>query len=210
MIQHPTETGFERAAHPDETAEIELSDADILEAMREIPGYLDITTGDFRALYHLAYRHALDRLFQGLTARRLMRDGIIALRPEMRLADAIALFTGQGLKALPVVAPDSRLVGILTVTDVLRAFGVSDVLELIEQQLTASRVLGAAPCDQAVARLMTTPVVSVPPDAGFRPILAAFNRHPGRAMPVATVTGELLGLLLRKDFMTACHLEGPG
>ncbi|WP_343031232.1 hypothetical protein [Thermochromatium tepidum] len=50
---------------PSALDELELSDADILEAMREIPGYLDISTDDFRAIYHLAYRRARERLLSG-------------------------------------------------------------------------------------------------------------------------------------------------
>jgi CBS domain-containing membrane protein len=42
--------------------EPELTDADILDAMQHIPGYLDISTEDFRVIYHLAWRHAVERL----------------------------------------------------------------------------------------------------------------------------------------------------
>lgn len=42
--------------------ELELSDEDILDAMRHVPGYLDISTEDFRTIYHLAWRHAVERL----------------------------------------------------------------------------------------------------------------------------------------------------
>lgn len=42
--------------------EPELTDADILDAMQHVPGYLDISTEDFRIIYHLAWRHALARL----------------------------------------------------------------------------------------------------------------------------------------------------
>jgi len=42
--------------------EPELSDEDILDAMHQIPGYLDISTEDFRVIYHLAWRHAIGRL----------------------------------------------------------------------------------------------------------------------------------------------------
>jgi len=42
--------------------EIELSDEDILDAMQHIPGYLDISTEDFRIIYHLAWQHAMARL----------------------------------------------------------------------------------------------------------------------------------------------------
>lgn len=42
--------------------EPELSDEDIIDAMQHIPGYLDISTEDFRTIYHLAWRHAIARL----------------------------------------------------------------------------------------------------------------------------------------------------
>jgi len=36
-----------------------LTDDDIIAAMESVPDYLDITTSDFRTVYHIAYRHAL-------------------------------------------------------------------------------------------------------------------------------------------------------
>ena len=39
--------------------ELELSDEDILDALSHVSGYLDISTEDFRIVYHLAWRHAL-------------------------------------------------------------------------------------------------------------------------------------------------------
>ena len=42
--------------------EPELTDDDILDAMKHVPGYLDISTEDFRMIYHLAWRHAMHRL----------------------------------------------------------------------------------------------------------------------------------------------------
>ena len=43
-------------------AELELTDADILDALTQIPGYIDISTEDFRTVYHLAWCHAVARL----------------------------------------------------------------------------------------------------------------------------------------------------
>ena len=50
------------AAAIDAEHEPELSDAHILDAMQHVPGYLDISTEDFRIIYHLAWRHAVARL----------------------------------------------------------------------------------------------------------------------------------------------------
>jgi CBS-domain-containing membrane protein len=52
----------DEAAQVDADHELELTDDDILDAMQHVPGYLDISTEDFRVIYHLAWRHAVARL----------------------------------------------------------------------------------------------------------------------------------------------------
>ena len=42
---------------------IELTDKDIFDAMKSIPGYLDITPGDFREVYKHAFKFAVERIF---------------------------------------------------------------------------------------------------------------------------------------------------
>ncbi len=49
--------------------EPELTDEDILDAMQHIPGYLDISTDDFRVIYHLAWCHAVVRLKQRISEK---------------------------------------------------------------------------------------------------------------------------------------------
>ena len=55
----------------------ELSDEDILEVMKSIEGYLDITPSDFREIYLKAYQQARRRLLQGITAGIITRSDII-------------------------------------------------------------------------------------------------------------------------------------
>lgn len=57
MKSEPINVGRIDAEH-----EPELTDEDILDAMRQVPGYLDISTEDFRIIYHLAWHHAVKRL----------------------------------------------------------------------------------------------------------------------------------------------------
>ena len=56
MTEPTGKTEIERAL------ELELSDEDILDALAHVSGYIDISTEDFRIVYHLAWRHALARL----------------------------------------------------------------------------------------------------------------------------------------------------
>lgn len=203
-----TVVGAEDAATgTDVTPEIELSDADILDAMRHIPGYLDITTTDFRIIYHLAHAHAVERLLRGVCARDLMRSGIEPLRPTTPLDEAARALVRQGLKTLPVVDADGRVLGVLTETDVLRLFGAGSFLELLLHLIEGEGGLAQRCQDTTTGALMTTPAVAVPEQAGLREMMAAFRRHPGRGMPVVDAQGRCVGVLLRKAFLTACHLE---
>jgi CBS domain-containing membrane protein len=187
--------------------EIELTDADILDAMRHIPGYLDITTEDFREIYHLAHRHALDRLFGGLTAARLMRAPVPALDPDTTLDRAIKTLADSGYKGLPVADADGRVIGMLTETDFLRRLKAKNFPDLLLRMIDSSFEFVHRCHETPVRAAMTQPAVTVGEDAGFVQIVQAFERHGGRSMPVVNAQGRLAGLLLRKDFFATTHLK---
>lgn len=191
----------------DDVPEVELSDEDILDAMRQIPGYLDITTEDFRAIYHLAHRHSLDRLFRQVQAGRLMRTGINPLHPDTRLDEAAQSLAEQRRKSLPVVDADGCVIGMLTETDFLRRLKAETFLEVLLRLVADQGVFTHRCHETPVREAMTAPAVTVTEDAGFRRIVGAFHTHEGRSMPVVDSQGGLRGLLLCKDFVKAYHLE---
>ena len=207
-MNQPTQTDPEGRLGGDEPgSELELSDEDILDAMREIPGYLDITTTDFRAIYHLAHGHALERLFRHIRAASLMLAGIEPLHPETRLDKAARMLVGQGRKSLPVVDGHGAVVGILTESDFLRRLRADSFLELLLRLLEDQGAFTHRCHETQVSDAMTRDPVTVSDDAGFRDILEAFRAHDGRSMPVVDAEGRLCGLLLRKAFIEAHHLE---
>ena len=191
----------------DDVPEMELTDGDILDAMQHIPGYLDISTEDFRAIYHLAHRHAVGRLFGNFSAGNLMRTGIEPLRPDMFLDEAAQALVRSGYKALPVVGAGGSVIGILTENDFLRRLNVVTFLQLLLSMLDEAFELKHRCHETPVSKAMTSPAITVGKDAGFAETIAAFHRHDGRSVPVVDNDGRLLGLLLRKDFISAYHLE---
>jgi CBS domain-containing membrane protein len=191
----------------DDLPEIELRDADILDAMQHIPGYLDITTEDFRAVYRLAHRHAIERTLGGLRAGRLMRVGFTPLAPEMPLDTAARVLVASGFKGLPVVDGQGRALAMLTETDFLRHLRAETFLELLPRLLERPGEFAHRCHETPVSAAMTSPAVTVGPDAGYHEMLAAFRRHGGRSMPVVDDDAGLRGLLLRKDFLGAFDRE---
>jgi len=207
MKQDPTLDPKAIRAGGDDVPELELSDEDILDAMRRIPGYIDITIQDFRAIYHFAHNHALDRLFRQVRAANLLHTGIRPLHPDTRMDEAARIMSEQGRKGLPVVDHDGCLVGMLTETDFLRRLEAATFLELLLRLVADESVFTHNCHETPVSDAMTSPAVSITGDAGFREIISAFHTHPGRSMPVVDEQGRLQGLLLLKDFVKAYHLE---
>ena len=71
--------------------DVGLTDQDVYETMKSIPGYLDITPGDFKELYCHAFRHAVERISRSVLGRDLMAKGERAQR-------ALDSFGGQPMK----------------------------------------------------------------------------------------------------------------
>lgn len=206
MTQNPLDDMPENIASGN-SSEINLTDDDIRDAMQQIPGYLDISTEDFRAVYHLAYQHALGRLYTGVTAGRLMRKPITPLQQNTTLDQAARILADSGYKSLPVLNANGNVVGILTETDFLKHMHVDSFLELLLNMLEDSFKFTHSCHDTTVSAAMTQPAVTVGQDAGFAEILAAFHQHKGRSMPVVGADGRLLGLLQLKDFCAAYKLK---
>jgi CBS-domain-containing membrane protein len=181
-----------------------LTDADILDAMSRLPGYLDITTEDFRALYRLAYEHAVERLMGSLRARDLMQHAHAGIVPEMSLRRTAELMAARRWKSAPVTDGQGVVVGVLSETDILRQLGAKTFLELVTQAPDRRGDLDRLLDQTRVGDAMTAPAVTVGADAGFGTILGAFRSHRGRRMPVVDAPGRLLGVLARKDFLEAC------
>jgi CBS domain-containing membrane protein len=191
----------------DPELEIELSDEDILDAMKQIQGYVDVFTDDFRIIYHHAHRHAVDRLTGGLRAATLMRRDVPTLSPDTTMDVAARSIVQSGFKGLPVVDANGNVIGMLTETDFLRRLKVDTFLELLLNMLDDRFSFEHRCHETPVREAMTAPARCVPVDAGFTHIFKVFREHEGRSTPVIDSAGRLLGLLLRKDFLSAAHLE---
>jgi len=188
----------------------DLSDEDILDAMSRIPGYIDISTEDFREVFHLAQAHALERLLSGARVGTLMRVGIEPVQTTTKLDEAARSMARQGLKGLPAVDAQGRVVGMLTETDYLRRLGADTFLGLLLRLIDDAGTFTHRCHETPVEAAMSAPAVMVHDHAGLLEIVEGFRAHPGRSMPVVDDEGRLLGLLMRKDFTEQLGLRtGP-
>lgn len=181
----------------------ELSDEDIYEAMKEIPGYLDITPGSFREVYRLAFRLARKRLFEEVTAAHLMTREVTAVRPETLVEEVAQAMGRAGISGVPVVDGENRVVGVISERDFLSRMGAKEgnFMSLVALCLRTRGCVAVSVKEKRAADLMSAPAVTVGPDTPLREILHLFDTRHINRVPVTDAGGRLQGIITRGDLI---------
>jgi len=180
----------------------DLSDEDILEAMRSIGGYLDITPEDFKAIYHHAYRNALERLKKTVLARQVMKSEVVSVNLDTPLAEAARLMAERGVSGVPVVDREGRVKGMLTEKDFLARLGPAEYpsfMGVVADCLAGKGCAALGIKNQTAGEAMTSPAVCVGPETPLAEIAALICRRRVNRLPVIDGDGRLVGILTRDD-----------
>jgi CBS domain-containing membrane protein len=192
---------------------IDLTEADVLEAMQEIPGYLDITPRDFKEIYNHAYRRALSRLLREITAVMIMTRDVVVVSEDTPLAEVAAAMGEHGISGVPVVDRNGRVTGIISEKDFLTGMGVTGPQNFMTLVANCLAIKGcvALPIKKQTARdIMTAPPITVTPDTNIKEIAVLFTSRKVNRVPVVDNDGKILGIVTRANLLHAtCHGERP-
>ena len=122
---------------------------------------------------------------QALTARDMMTTRLKTVRADDRVYDAVRMLLDNGISGAPVVDENRNLIGILSEKDCTQA-----LMRAVVHGLPSS----------LVKDVMTTHVVSVPPDAHLLTVSHIFLNRPIRRIPVVE-DGKLVGQISRRDLL---------
>ncbi len=98
-----------------------MSDADVLDGMKSIPGYLDITPGDFIEIFRFAYRHAIERIAQSLLAKDIMTYPTLTVLEDTPVFEIASIFAKNKINRVPVTDQNGHLLGIVARADIFQA-----------------------------------------------------------------------------------------
>lgn len=121
-----------------------------------------------------------------LTARDIMTEDVVSIRPTATVEEAIDLLLMQRISGLPVVDDRDRLVGIVTEFALLAIAYDPGIVH------------------DTVAQHMTTDVLSVDADEPIRKVADLCIVHRVRRVPVMN-NGRLVGLIARRDVLKAVY-----
>jgi CBS domain-containing membrane protein len=146
--------------------------------MRAIPGHLDITPGDFKAIYRLAFHHVLERLSREVSATEIMTRDVVTVTPDTSAAEVAAALGQRGISGLPVVDANHKLLGIISEKDFLARLVVTEPRNFMSLVAGCLKTMGsvALPIKKAVARdIMNSPPITVAPETPVHTIAATLT-----------------------------------
>ncbi|NJD57706.1 MAG: CBS domain-containing protein [Nitrospirae bacterium] len=188
--------------------DIEISDDDIYEAMKDIRGYLDITPADVKELYGLAYRHAYERIACSIKARDVMTAQVISVKKTTPLKDVARIMAEYGISGVPVVDEDGTVAGVISEKDFFSRMGGKGTKSFMSLLAACMEGKEGCPADpiraETAADIMSSPPLAVEAHAPLRDIGNIFSENHINRVPVVDETGRLIGIVSRTDV-----LRGP-
>jgi CBS domain-containing protein len=120
-----------------------------------------------------------------LNAEDIMEQPVIAATPQASLRDVATQLVSNEFSGMPVAAPDGRVVGVITESDIIRALIQGKKLE----NLTAADV-------------MSRPPITVDVDTPLEDVMKSLEDHRIVRVPV-TSENMLIGIISRRDVIRA-------
>ena len=195
----------------DLTLNIEISDDDIYEAMKNVPGYLDITPADLKEIYKFAYRHALERITSSVKSSDMMTRVVFSVKKDTPLKEVAELMAKEKISGLPVLEDDEKVAGIISEKDFLAGIGLGDrphfmafVAECLQGKGCAAMPIRL----QKAEDIMTSPAITVAADATVFEISNIFTQKNINRVPVIDSEGKMIGIVSRADIVRASLMAG--
>lgn len=189
----------------------DISEADIIEAMRQIPGFIDITPTDFRAIYKVAFEFASERLLKSVRARDIMTRNVVSVLMDTPLVEVASLLGRYKFSGLPVVDSEKRVKGIISEKDFLSLMGVErgdTFMSVVAQCLIGKGCPGIPIRKQTAADLMISPAIDIGENATVSEIATLMTEKGINRLPVTDSNGRLQGIVTRSAVVLSfCSTE---
>jgi CBS domain-containing membrane protein len=189
---------------------VEISDEDVLAAMKKIPGFIDITTGDFKKIYTLAFDFAMTRLSTLVKAMDVMTREVVFVSYQTPLKEAADKMTQHRISGVPVLDDHGRVVGMISEKDFLAQMGSEDrqsFMGVVAQCLKSKGCVALSLRGQKAKDIMTSPVITVQESTPMVEIATIFHQKNINRVPVVDANNHLLGIVSRGDLVrSTCTL----
>jgi CBS domain-containing membrane protein len=188
-------------------ASIDLSDDDIISAMRSMDGFIDISINDFREIYKYAYNHALRRVLHDVIAADLMTKEVLSVQSDTTTQAVIKKMATRVVSGVPVLSSvDKRVVGVISEKDILFRLGkkkIRSFWQLLSLCFETETCLVSSILDLTASELMSSPAITIGKETSAAEIIRLFQENNINRVPVVDKSQQLLGIVSRNDLLNA-------
>jgi CBS domain-containing protein len=133
------------------------------------------------------------------TVSDVMTTDVVVVDRSTRFKDVARLMAAHLVSAIPVVDDSGRLVGIVSEADLLlKEAGGPDIGQFERGKRHRERTKAEA---VSASELMSSPVVSIGPDANVRDAARVMYREQVKRLPVIDGGGMVIGIVSRRDLL---------
>lgn len=196
------------AATPSAPAGSRFSAADLDAALARYNQVLDISRDDLEELLHHAESAAYERTFGDLRCADVMTKQPLSVEYGTPLAQAWETMQQHHIKALPVVDRVQRVIGIVTLSDFLRAARIDEPQDITARLRTLVRPSGLSHTEkpEVVGQIMSTDLTCAVRTQRLGELIPMYARHSHHHLPVVDEAHRLVGILTESDMVRAlCH-----
>ena len=184
---------------------IPISDADIIEGMHLLPGYIDVTTSDFKELFYAIYALGNKRMMQTISAASIMQSPVLCLPESSPLCEVISFLGRHKISGVPVLDDTGKLAGVVSEKDILRSVGLEGLtrsVQLIGYDEDGPPLASAQwDSDKPVREVMTRPALSVLEESTLGEVLDIFKKQSINRIPVVNTWQVPTGIITRNDII---------
>jgi CBS domain-containing membrane protein len=196
-----------RHGDPTPLARLGLDRDDLRHALRDLDTYLDVSESDLDRIYAQAGVHAFRRKMGHITCGDIMSRDLVTVAYGTDLEEAWALLRYHKVKALPVVDPFQRVIGIVTLVDYLKRTELKTYATFRDKFIEFVRPTPGHSSDkpEVVGQIMATPVRTVFEDHHIVELVPMLSDHGMHHIPVVDERKRLVGMITQSDLIAALY-----
>jgi CBS domain-containing protein len=193
-----------------ESTNNEICDEDVTAAVKDLKLNLALSAEVLQKIYAGACRRAQARCASAMRVRDAMTRDVLAVSKFDDISHAVKLLADRNISGLPVVDRENRVVGIISEADVVsmvgsrRAHTFTELMRPIVGHPLPERKIG-----HLVGDIMTSPAVTVFPEAEISEAVRLMDGRRIRRLPVVDKDQRLVGLISRSDIVKAMGRKLP-
>jgi CBS domain-containing membrane protein len=208
--QQPPRNAPHRTADRMPTARLGIGPADLDAVLRQYDGVLDVSRDDLEALVQRAEMHAYRRRFGEVTCADIMSRDVVAAQFGTSLQDAWSLLRRHSIRALPVLDPARRVIGMVSDVD----FMANPELDVYDRRWRHFRRLIRGPDTmhaekaEVVGQIMSGGVHAVDEATHIVELVPLMADAGVRHVPVVDADRKLSGIISQADLVAALYRGG--